>query len=269
MTVGLLSPRGSTNRRDYLSIFLVCFFGTIFTFMVASDLRSHIPFDFFYLAVSVVTTALAWLQLCATIRRLQNLSWPWLLALPWIPVSFWPIVALFGIPISGVVAWTMVGYCILTLGPFVFRQPIRNVVSQGDQPAAGRLAPPINAESYVAPLPVSLPVPLLGWLVALDGTGRGTEFRLRPPPTAASSNTSNSIRAVDGQGGPADHASICYAPGTNSYSIAPASGTLQLNGHPVSEASPLAAYDRVQIQQASFIFVPLYGWADRPSERKF
>jgi uncharacterized membrane protein YhaH (DUF805 family) len=276
MNALVFSPGGRTNRVNYLSTFLIWSLGTVFVVLVAGDLTARFSLALSFFAVAGATAVLAWMQVCATIRRLQDLSWSWLLALPWIPISLWPVWRSFSFPIP---AWLPVLFalygaatgCVL-LGrrgiPLLSRPaadpPRARPAPLPPRPVAIQTPPPVPVPALPAAIQLPPPArawshPLVGWLVITDGADRGKEFRLHARTSQASSGSAMEVAVAGGQGEVLDSTSIRYDPRSNQYSISSASGSARLNGSALTNSSSLSAYDRLQIGRNSFIFVPLCG----------
>jgi uncharacterized membrane protein YhaH (DUF805 family) len=264
MIARFFSPSGRTRRMDYLSIFLIWASGTIFVMLVANDLRTELSLTFSYLAVAMITGLLAWLQICGVIRRLQDLNWSWLLALPWIPITLWPVSRSFAPPAPLWLEGPFALYGIVTCGVFLFRDRPSPIQSQSsDSEVAVAQTPVAPPPPVVEPQPVQLTPsyshPLVGWLVELDGDRCGTEYRLHARRNPRDSDPGMEVGVAEGHGNLLNIASIRYDPQETQFSVSSVSPSVRLNGYEVPRPSILSAYDRLQIGQMSFIFVPLCG----------
>lgn len=127
---------------------------------------------------------------------------------------------------------------------------------------------PVEAE-----LPVSPPLPLAGWLVAISGAGRGCEFRLYPGYNYIGSAPDMDIVLP---GDPAvfpDRAAVLgYDDRLQLFSFGPCGGRqpVRVNGAMILDAVVLQAYDRLTVGGTELLFVPLCGkhfhWNDTESE---
>ncbi len=268
MKTRVFSPSGRSSRIEYLPIFLIWLLGTLFVQLAGGDVRREFGLAVAYPVVSGVTALLAWLQICATMRRLQDLNWSWLLALPWMLAALWPICYLFELPGIFVFSVAFGGYALVTACLFLFL-PARTATPRPvfTQPAAPAFSAPVEvSEPPVAPQAGVQPSPpptisqefLAGWLVVDSGANRGREYRLRARTTQPQ-GWAMDVSASDGGGSALDGVQLRFEPQQMRYGIASAQVTILRNGRAVPDNEPLAAYDRLRIGGETFIFIPLYG----------
>ncbi len=116
----VFSPGGRSSRIEYLPIFLIWLLGTIFVQLAGGDVRREFGMSVAYPVVGGVTALLAWLIICATMRRLQDLNWSWLLALPWMLISLWPMWGLLGLRVPVLLTAIFSLYTLVTACLFLF-----------------------------------------------------------------------------------------------------------------------------------------------------
>src|SRR5215471_13011415 len=98
----LFSPLGTASR---LSFFLIVVISAAVEFCVTFALatsRQEFSPDVYYLMIAVAIAPFAWVQVCAAVRRLQDLKWHWVPALPLAPICLWSLWALLDTDLSSV-----------------------------------------------------------------------------------------------------------------------------------------------------------------------
>ena len=100
----------------------------------------------------------------------------------------------------------------------------------------------------------------VGWLVCIEGPGKGTDYRIRQGYNTVGRNESNDICIrEDASISRIKDAVIAYASVTNRYTIRPEEGRniIYINGEDILGATELHAYDKITIGQTVLLFVPL------------
>lgn len=117
--------------------------------------------------------------------------------------------------------------------------------------------------------------PVVGWLVCIEGPDRGMDFRLRARINTIGRGESNDVRVKgDKTISSHAHAKIAYDARHNNFQLLPGEGANinYLNDQPVYTPVPLRAYDRVDLGESRFLFVPLCGerfqWAAVSKEQE-
>ncbi|MBV6340840.1 FHA domain-containing protein [Candidatus Magnetobacterium casense] len=103
--------------------------------------------------------------------------------------------------------------------------------------------------------------PVVGWLVCIDGSEKGKDYRIRPGINEVGRDDSRDLHISikgDDMISRRDHAEIEYDPDENSfYLLRKKNQAVKLNGEKVRQPAKLTAYDRVQFGQTTFVFLPL------------
>ena len=103
--------------------------------------------------------------------------------------------------------------------------------------------------------------PVVGWLVALDGPCRGTDYRIRVGYNYIGRNSGDVCIHGDATISAERDCSVTYVPQTRGFYIAHELGKnpLLLNGKPVIREAELKNYDRITVGSTNLIFVGLSG----------
>ena len=104
--------------------------------------------------------------------------------------------------------------------------------------------------------------PVVGWLVCVDGAGKGKSFELYARINSIGRSSENDVCIKGDATISRDrHARLAYDPRHNSYQLIPGESTnnIYLNDQPVYVPSKLASYDLVELGQSKFLFIPLCG----------
>lgn len=110
--------------------------------------------------------------------------------------------------------------------------------------------------------------PVCGWLVCVEGPAKGTDFRIKAQRNFIGRDDAMDI-AIPGDEtiSREKHAVISYDPKTNSFRLAPGDGRgmTYLNDEPVEMPLVLSHFDKIEIGQSTFRFVPFcsdrFTWA--------
>lgn len=132
----------------------------------------------------------------------------------------------------------------------------------GYQQQAAQAQQPYNA-------PAQSPQPVVGWLIGLNGTVRGSIFELRAGRNfIGRAPESEILLADDNTVSYSRHASVIYEPNTRTF-IAQAgesNGLIYVNGEMVLNGAQLSAYDRITVGKTNLLFFPLcseaFAWED-------
>lgn len=104
--------------------------------------------------------------------------------------------------------------------------------------------------------------PVVGWLVCVGGPDRGRDYRIRSLRNFVGRGTQMDICiAGDSRVSRSNHAVVTYDPRGNAFMLSPgeAHGLTYLNGEPVDRATPLRAYDLIEVGETRLLFQPLCG----------
>ena len=104
--------------------------------------------------------------------------------------------------------------------------------------------------------------PVVGWLVCIDGPDRGRDYRIRSEKNVVGRSDSMDI-CIRGDEtiSRSDHAFIVHDPKKNVFRIQAglSRGLIYLNGEEVIASEKLNAYDRIEMGESTFLFVPFCG----------
>ena len=104
--------------------------------------------------------------------------------------------------------------------------------------------------------------PVTGWLVCIEGTEKGKDFRIHGEMNYIGRSKSNDVvLSSDPTVSRERHAVIAYDDREKLFFFAPASGSslVRQNGRPVLNTVELKAGDRLEIGSGIYLFVPLCG----------
>jgi len=105
--------------------------------------------------------------------------------------------------------------------------------------------------------------PVVGWLVVVDGPGRGNFVKLGPGMNAVGRDPDErvSIDFGDGEISRKGHAIVTYEPRGKAFYVSQGSGTnlTYLNDKPVLTPAELSHHDRIGIGKTELVFVPFCG----------
>lgn len=109
--------------------------------------------------------------------------------------------------------------------------------------------------------PAGTSSPVVGWLVALDGPCRGTDYRIRVGYNYVGRTSGDICIHGDATISAERDCSVTYVPQTRGFYIAHELGKnpLLLNGKPVIREAELKTYDRITVGSTNLIFVALSG----------
>jgi uncharacterized membrane protein YhaH (DUF805 family) len=247
----LFSPQGRTTRVNFFFCMLFAAIGEGFLAVGSSDLRFrlHLARADYYLVLGCVITPFAWVQICAILKRLRDLGWTGLLALLVVPACFWPLwQPFFGRSASST------ALLFLLLITVILSVATSNVATST---VATRV--PVRP----APPPTAGFDPVVGWLVAIEGQSKGSQYRLRAQRNRIGADPSMEVSLATPGVERAEHATITYDPRNNRYSVAPGAGPVQVGRgsilQPLLQPGPLQPYDRIRLGDTTLIFVPLCG----------
>lgn len=105
-------------------------------------------------------------------------------------------------------------------------------------------------------------MPVVAWLVVVDGKGQGNDLRITPGMNSIGRETGD-ILLNFGEASVSrnKHAYIAYDPDENTFMIAHGEGKnlTKINGKMVMGTQELKPYDRIHIGKTALMFVPLCG----------
>lgn len=105
--------------------------------------------------------------------------------------------------------------------------------------------------------------PVVGWLVVVDGPGKGADFRIQPGQNriGRGGDMEISINLGDATISSESHAFVVYDYKGNKFYLKHGAGKnlTYLNGEPVLEVRSLAAFDRIGVGDTQLLFMPLCG----------
>jgi len=106
--------------------------------------------------------------------------------------------------------------------------------------------------------------PVVGWLVCIKGTNKGRDYRLHSDLNKLG-RAPNMDVCIEGDDAISreNHCQIAFSPRSKTYNVIPGDGRniSYLNDQDVLSAMKLKAYDRLDLGDSSFIFIPFeYDW---------
>ena len=111
--------------------------------------------------------------------------------------------------------------------------------------------------------------PVTGWLVCVDGTNKGKDYRIEAKNnTIGRSEKMDICIKGDATISRENHARLAYDVKHNAFHLIPAESTnsIYVNDEPVYVPTKLNAYDIIELGESKFLFVPFCGdkfnWAD-------
>lgn len=282
----MFSLRGRTPRLGFLGALAFAGAAEAAVALAVTTFQANLSPDEYYLLMAAAISPFAWVLMAATIRRLQDVGWSWMVALPMIPIYFLPLWIILLNPLpeeARIPAVALAVYFVVVAVVLSTRKgAAEGSVSGLDAPAPsgafvqcrnGHLYNPSDsavcpycpAQAVTPPSVTSPPVkpeppafhPVVGWLVVIDGPSRGADYRIYPQRNRIGRDTSMEVVLADATVAAVDHASVIYDPLRNQYSLAPGSGKVELGGLPIIEPIPLQAYDRLRVGATTLIVVPV------------
>ena len=104
--------------------------------------------------------------------------------------------------------------------------------------------------------------PVVGWLVCIKGTNKGRDYRLHSDRNKIGRAPNMDI-CIEGDEtiSREDHCQIAFSPRSKTFNLIPGSGRnlIYLNDKDVFAATELAAYDKIDLGESSFMFIPFCG----------
>jgi hypothetical protein len=101
--------------------------------------------------------------------------------------------------------------------------------------------------------------PVVGWLVCVKGTNKGREYRLHSDLNKLG-RAPNMDVCIEGDEtiSRENHCQIAYSSRSKTFSVVPGAGRnlIYLNDKDVLQATKLTAYDRLDLGESSFLFLP-------------
>ena len=104
-------------------------------------------------------------------------------------------------------------------------------------------------------------LPVTGWLVCVEGTSKGQDYRIHEEYNYIGRSNKMDICIQDPTVSRENHAIIAYDTQEKIFYFAPAGGSsiVRVNKKAVLGNVELKAYDRLTIGQSTFLFIPLCG----------
>jgi hypothetical protein len=115
--------------------------------------------------------------------------------------------------------------------------------------------------------------PVVGWLVCTKGPNKGRDFRLHSDLNKIGRSPSMDV-CIEGDEtiSRENHCQVAYSPRTNTFNIMLGEGRnlIYKNDEAVFSAMPLSAYDRIDMGESSFVFIPFcsdrFNWDSKPEQ---
>ncbi len=115
--------------------------------------------------------------------------------------------------------------------------------------------------------------PVVGWLVCIEGSDKGRDFRIRSERNTIGRAVSMDV-CISGDDAISreKHAFISYNPRKNTFLLSPGEsrGIVYLNDDEVAAPVPLKPFDLIELGQTKLLFVPFCGehfqWANKPEQ---
>ena len=101
--------------------------------------------------------------------------------------------------------------------------------------------------------------PVVGWLVCIDGSNKGRDYRIRSGWNSIGRDPSMQICiAGDDTISREDHAKVFFDPKNQLFHITSGGGRsgVYVNGAAVLQPTPIVAYDKIEIGSSMLLFVP-------------
>ncbi len=100
--------------------------------------------------------------------------------------------------------------------------------------------------------------PVVGWLVCVEGSDKGSDYRVYAGVNRAGRGDASDIRFYgDEQISRGVHFLIIYDPKQNLFFLSPGEGTItRLNGALLTQPQGLKPYDRIEAGETAFDFIP-------------
>lgn len=101
--------------------------------------------------------------------------------------------------------------------------------------------------------------PVVGWLVCIEGSEKGKDFRVRGKINIIGSSRSADICLEKDDTISHTHARLAYDPRHNVFRLLPGNNTnnIYLNEEPIYEAAILHSYDVILLGETTLLFIPL------------
>lgn len=104
--------------------------------------------------------------------------------------------------------------------------------------------------------------PVVGWLICTAGADKGRDYRLRMDRNSIGRSPDMDV-CINGDDtiSRERHAYVSFNPRKNIFTVSPGEGRglIYLNDEEVSGAMPLEAYDRIELGDATLLFIPFCG----------
>lgn len=101
--------------------------------------------------------------------------------------------------------------------------------------------------------------PVVGWLVCIKGANKGRDYRLHSDLNKVGRDPNMDV-CIEGDEtiSRENHCQIAFSPRSKTFSVVPGTGRnlIYLNDEDVFSAMKLKAYDRLDLGDSSFLFIP-------------
>jgi hypothetical protein len=112
--------------------------------------------------------------------------------------------------------------------------------------------------------------PVVGWLVCVEGIEKGRDYRLHSEKNWIGRSENMDITVKDPTISRENHAAIVYDPRKETFDIRPGEvrGMIYVNGGEVVKSLDLAPYDKIELGESKFLFIPFvsghFNWGEKP-----
>jgi hypothetical protein len=103
--------------------------------------------------------------------------------------------------------------------------------------------------------------PVVGWLVCVEGVEKGRDYRLHSEKNWIGRSESMDIIIKDPAISRENHAAVVYDPRKETFDIRPGEvrGMVYVNGEEAAKSLNLSPYDRIELGDSKFLFIPFVG----------
>jgi hypothetical protein len=103
--------------------------------------------------------------------------------------------------------------------------------------------------------------PVVGWLVCVEGIDKGRDYRLHSEKNRIGRSVNMDISVKDPAISRENHAVVAYDPRKGTFDIRPGEvrGMVYVNGEEVANSFVLSPYDKIELGESEFLFIPFVG----------